>query len=75
MSRLRRGGARVGWPHVPGVPLLPLTTFLAWSMHVAGIDYLIKEPSRYRRLEFGLLAVHTVLYLGAMVYFLVRGPR
>jgi fatty acid desaturase len=50
----------------------PLTTFLAWSMHVAGFDYLIKEPSRYRRVEFVLLAVHAVLYLGAMLYFL--GP-
>jgi fatty acid desaturase len=50
----------------------PLTTFLAWSMHVAGMTYLIKEPSRYRRLEFGLLAFHAVVYVSAMVYFL--GP-
>src|SRR5882672_2701485 len=50
----------------------PLTTFLAWSMHVVGTTYLIKEDSRYRRLEFGLLAAHAVIYLGAMVFFL--GP-
>ncbi len=50
----------------------PLTTFLAWSMHVAGFTYLFKETSRYRRLEFGLLVVHAIVYLGAMVYFL--GP-
>jgi len=50
----------------------PLTTFLAWSMHAAGFEYLVKERSRYRRLEFALLAVHAVLYLGAMLYFL--GP-
>ncbi|HEY1161862.1 MAG TPA: fatty acid desaturase, partial [Candidatus Dormibacteraeota bacterium] len=50
----------------------PLTTFLAWSMHVVGATYLIKEDSRYRRLEFGMLAAHAVIYLGAMVYFL--GP-
>jgi fatty acid desaturase len=50
----------------------PLTTFLAWSMHVVGATYLIKEDSRYRRLEFAMLAAHAVIYLGAMVYFL--GP-
>jgi fatty acid desaturase len=50
----------------------PLTTMLAWSMHVTGLTYLIKESSRYRRLEFGLLAVHAVVYLAAMVFFL--GP-
>src|ERR1700694_2897917 len=50
----------------------PLTTFLAWSMHVVGATYLIKEDSRYRRLEFGLLAAHSAIYLGAMLFFL--GP-
>src|SRR5260370_21859832 len=50
----------------------PLTTLLAWSMHLTGLTYLVKEQSRYRRLEFGLLAVHAVIYLGAMLYFL--GP-
>jgi len=50
----------------------PLTTLLAWSMHVTGWTYLIKGPSRYRRLEFGLLALHAAVYLGAMVLFL--GP-
>jgi fatty acid desaturase len=50
----------------------PLTTLLAWSMHVTGLTYLAKGPSRYRRLEFGMLAVHAVLFFGAMVYFL--GP-
>lgn len=50
----------------------PLTTFLAWSMHLTGATYLVKESSRYRRLEFGLLALHVAVYLGAMIYFL--GP-
>lgn len=50
----------------------PLTTFLAWSMHVTGLTYLIKGPSRYRQLEFVLLAAHAVVYLGTMVLFL--GP-
>jgi fatty acid desaturase len=50
----------------------PLTTFLAWSMHVVGATYLIKEESRYRRLELGLLAAHAAIYLGAMLFFL--GP-
>jgi fatty acid desaturase len=50
----------------------PLTTFLAWSMHVTGLTYLVHEQSRYRRLEFGLLAAHAVVYLGVMLYFL--GP-
>jgi fatty acid desaturase len=50
----------------------PLTTLLAWSMHVTGFTYLVSGPSRYRRLEFGLLALHAVVYLGAMIHFL--GP-
>jgi fatty acid desaturase len=50
----------------------PLTTLLAVSMHVTGLTYLLKGPSRYRRLEFVLLAVHAAAYLGAMLYFL--GP-
>src|SRR3984893_4911738 len=50
----------------------PLTTFLAWSMHLTGATYLVKETSRYRRLEFGMLALHAAIYLGAMFYFL--GP-
>ena len=50
----------------------PLTTFLAWSMHLTGVTYLIKEQSRYRRLELGVLVLHAVIYLGAMLYFL--GP-
>ncbi|MEO8744341.1 MAG: acyl-CoA desaturase [Candidatus Dormiibacterota bacterium] len=51
----------------------PLTTLLAWSMHVTGMTYLIKEQSRYRRLEFVLLAVHAILFLGSLVYFLGPG--
>ncbi len=50
----------------------PLTTLLAWSMHVTGWTYLVKGPSRYRRVEVALLATHAVVYLGAMVLFL--GP-
>jgi fatty acid desaturase len=50
----------------------PLTTLLAWSMHVTGWSYLVKGPSKYRRVEVVLLAVHAVVYLGAMVVFL--GP-
>jgi fatty acid desaturase len=50
----------------------PLTTLLAWSMHVTGLTYLIKGQSRYRRVEFVLLAAHAVVYLGAMIHFL--GP-
>jgi fatty acid desaturase len=70
-AQARRGAGRLAAMYQAYL-FFPLTTFLAWSMHVAGIDYLIKEPSRYRRLEFVLLAVHAVVYLGAMVYFL--GP-
>lgn len=50
----------------------PLTTLLAWSMHVTGATYLVKGPSRYRLLEMGILISHAVLYLGVMLYFL--GP-
>jgi fatty acid desaturase len=67
----RRGAGRLAAMYQAYL-FFPLTTFLAWSMHVTGLTYLIKEPSRYRRLEFGLLAAHSVIYLGAMLYFL--GP-
>ena len=70
-AQARRGAGRLAAMYQAYL-FFPLTTFLAWSMHVAGTQYLIKEPSRYRRLEFGLLAVHAVVYLTAMVYFL--GP-
>jgi fatty acid desaturase len=70
-AQARRGAGRLAAMYQAYL-FFPLTTFLAWSMHVAGFEYLFKETSRYRRLEFGLLAVHAVLYLGAMVYFL--GP-
>jgi fatty acid desaturase len=67
----RRGAGRLAAMYQAYL-FFPMTTFLAWSMHVTSLNYLIKEASRYRRLEFGLLAVHTVIYLGAMLYFL--GP-
>jgi fatty acid desaturase len=70
-AQARRGAGRLAAMYQAYL-FFPLTTFLAWSMHVAGTQYLIKEPSRYRRLEFVLLAVHAVVYLTAMVYFL--GP-
>ena len=67
----RRGAGRLAAMYQAYL-FFPLTTLLAWSMHLTGLTYLVKEPSRYRRLEFGLLAVHGVIYLGAMLYFL--GP-
>jgi fatty acid desaturase len=67
----RRGAGRLAAMYQAYL-FFPLTTLLAWSMHLTGLTYLVKEPSRYRRLEFGLLAVHAVIYLGAMLYFL--GP-
>jgi len=70
-AQARRGAGRLAAMYQAYL-FFPLTTFLAWSMHAAGFEYLFKEPSRYRRLEFGLLAVHAVLYFGAMFYFL--GP-
>src|SRR5437879_4063259 len=70
-ARARRGAGRLAAMYQAYL-FFPLTTFLAWSMHVTGLSYLIKERSRYRRLELGLLAVHAIVYLTAMVYFL--GP-
>jgi fatty acid desaturase len=70
-AQARRGAGRLAAMYQAYL-FFPLTTLLAWSMHVTGLSYLIKEPSRYRRLEFGLLAIHAVVYLGAMVFFL--GP-
>src|ERR1700686_5406665 len=70
-ARARRGAGRLAAMYQAYL-FFPLTTFLAWSMHVAGYSYLIKEASRYRRIEAVVLVVHAVLYLGAMFYFL--GP-
>jgi fatty acid desaturase len=70
-AQARRGAGRLAAMYQAYL-FFPLTTFLAWSMHITGLTYLIKETSRYRRLEFVLLAVHAIVYLGAMVYFL--GP-
>jgi fatty acid desaturase len=70
-ARARHGAGRLAAMYQAYL-FFPLTTFLAWSMHVTGLTYLIKEESRYRRLEFGLLAVHAAMYLTALVYFL--GP-
>jgi fatty acid desaturase len=70
-AQARRGAGRLAAMYQAYL-FFPLTTFLAWSMHVAGYSYLIKEASRYRRLEAVLLVVHAIAYLGAMVYFL--GP-
>ncbi len=50
----------------------PLTTLLGYSMHVTGMTYLVTQQSRYRRLEFGLLAVHALVYISVLLYFL--GP-
>ncbi len=70
-AQARRGAGRLAAMYQAYL-FFPLTTFLAWSMHVAGFSYLIKESSRYRRIEAVILVVHAVLYLGAMFYFL--GP-
>src|SRR5712691_4050086 len=70
-ARARRGAGRLAAMYQAYL-FFPLTTFLAWSMHVTGLTYLIKERSRYRRLELGLLAVHAAVSLTALVFFL--GP-
>jgi fatty acid desaturase len=70
-AQARRGAGRLAAMYQAYL-FFPLTTFLAWSMHVAGFTYLIKEQSRYRGLEVVLLVVHAIAYLGAMVYLL--GP-
>jgi fatty acid desaturase len=70
-AQARRGAGRLAAMYQAYL-FFPLTTFLAWSMHVTGVTYLIKERSRYRFLEFVLLAIHATVYLGAMLYFL--GP-
>ena len=70
-AKARRGAGRLAAMYQAYL-FFPLTTFLAWSMHVTGLSYLIKEPSRYRRLEFVLLAIHATVYVSAMLFFL--GP-
>ena len=50
----------------------PLLLLLGWSMHVASLAFLLRQRSRHRPLEFALLALHVLLYVGFLVYFL--GP-
>src|SRR6202171_4071781 len=71
-AQARRGAGRLA-AMSQAYLFFPLTTMLAWSMQRTGLTYLIKEQSRYRRLEFGLLGVHAVVYLAAMVHFLRPG--
>lgn len=50
----------------------PLLGFLAWSMHVAGVAYLVSRTSRHRRLEALALLTHAVIYVGLLLYLM--GP-
>ena len=50
----------------------PLLGLLAWSMHVAGVAFLARGPSRHRRLEVAALLTHAVVYVGLLVFAL--GP-
>ncbi len=45
---------------------------MGWSMHAIGATYLVTQPSQYRRLEFGILALHPMVCTSALLYFL--GP-
>jgi fatty acid desaturase len=45
----------------------PMLSFLGWAMHGAGLTFLASQPSRFRRLEVGLLVLHTALYAGLLV--------
>jgi fatty acid desaturase len=51
----------------------PLLCFLAWSMHVASLTFLLQRRSRHRWTEVALLSAHVTLYLGLVLYLL--GPR
>jgi fatty acid desaturase len=48
-----------------------LILLLAWSMHVAGLVFLFRQGSRWRRAEFALLALHVALCAGL---FALIGP-
>jgi len=50
----------------------PLLGLLAWSMHAAGLAFLLSRRSRYRWLEAVTLLTHAVVYVGLMVYLM--GP-
>jgi Fatty acid desaturase len=45
----------------------PMLSFLGWATHGAGLTFLASRPSRFRRLEVGLLVLHTALYAGLLV--------
>src|SRR5439155_27038152 len=49
-----------------------LILLLAWSMHLSGLVFLVRNRSRRRRTEFALLALHVVLFVGLLVYLI--GP-
>jgi fatty acid desaturase len=49
-----------------------LICFLAWSMHVSSIAFLVRHRSRHRWIEVATLAGHALVYVGLLWYFL--GP-
>jgi fatty acid desaturase len=56
------------------VMFFPMLLLEGLSMHVTSVRALIGGTVRARGLEAGLLAVHTVLYLGAVFLVLSPGP-
>jgi fatty acid desaturase len=54
------------------VLFFPLLGLLAWSMHVAGVAFLVAQRSRHRRVEGLALLAHLALYVGLLAYAL--GP-
>jgi len=69
----RRGVAGFITRHQAGL-FFPLLLLEGLSLHLTSIRALVADRVRARGLEAGLLAVHTVLYLGAVFLVLSPGP-
>ncbi len=52
------------------VLLLPLLLFEAWNLRMGISSYLLKQGTWRARTDVFLMAVHVLVYLGALVYFL-----
>jgi fatty acid desaturase len=72
VQALERRGVRRAIARHQAYLFFLLILLLAWSMHVAGVEFLLRQRSRRRWTEFGLLAGHVVLYVGLFVFLL--GP-
>ncbi|TMG12200.1 MAG: acyl-CoA desaturase [Chloroflexi bacterium] len=62
----KTGPARWIVRHQAGL-FFPLLFGLGWAMHVASVKFLVRQPSRLRWIEVGLLCLHAIAYIALLV--------